>query len=204
MAVILLAGCNAKQLPEELPTQKVFTNPAKAGLVKATTPPPASYKWTTAAQGPGCLRQVRAMMQWYGADSLHNFHFITHATGKGAQNYYLLNQKEVDRYLNSLRNSGYFSKKFILVQQNNFQTLQRNFLRIKQTDNEPEGLEGDRIFPVSDFADMMELKNSFSFSIREKENVVLIDTGEAIQQISFTGGCEINKIVWLSRSPKAD
>lgn len=160
-----------------------------------------TYSWSNADNGAGCIPRMAAMMRWYSADSLHNYNFIVDSDVKGI---YSLNKKEVSRYLDKIHESGYFSHEYITAQQVFFKQLADNIKKTGQMGGLPEGLDADLVFPVSDFADMMELKDSFLFSSSKDNKSVKFDSGEAIQMIIFDDSCKIERITWESRSPQID
>lgn len=146
-----------------------------------------------------CLPQLKAMIAWYGAsqsgeDTLHEFHFVRGVRPNGG-GYFVVNFAEVDRYLAFLRQSNFFTEKYMAAERHDFEESQATFLAIKQTDGEPNGFALDRMFGVADIIGVMnynQYNNMWQFKPGASANTIVFDTGESARTITFDSNCKID------------
>ncbi|WP_197076922.1 hypothetical protein [Hymenobacter terrenus] len=81
--------------------------------------------------GLHCLPQLKEMIAWYGAsqsseDTVHHFEFVRGVRPDGG-GYFVIDFKEVNRYLAFLRQSKFFSEKYMAAEQQSFKDAQQSF-----------------------------------------------------------------------------
>jgi len=97
---------------------------------------------------PDCLNNIKGFLKWYKTnyERISKLQDETVAlVGKGTASQYRVNFKNVEKYINALRASGYFSELFFQHKRQYFKKADEKLLKTKQNDGPPEGFEYDFI-----------------------------------------------------------
>lgn len=120
-----------------------------------------------------CISKIVGFINWYKKSTV-SLDKINIVMRDAEDSTYRINFKNAKQYLNFLSSSGYFSPIFIKTLDENFKLCDENFIKTKQNDGPPEGLDSDLVLNTQERDDFLEHLSQFTFKIENQTNTFSI------------------------------
>lgn len=136
--IFSLVSCNDQGTTEQQSTDSTST--AKQETVQQTS------NSDSASSSVSCTTQIRKFLAWYktNLNELDKINLVD-LIGSGDTAQYRVNFTNTEKYIATLKNSGYFSDLYLQRTMNYFKENDSLLLKHKQNDGPPEGFDFDRI-----------------------------------------------------------